>query len=225
MRKTVDERFVVKIKKGDNKDDCWIWLGSKTVQGYGRISIAGKLVATHRIAYEMFKGKIPDGLQIRHSCDNPPCCNPAHLLLGTNFDNVQDKIQRGRQGVENIRAALKGKPFSREHLANLRASPANRKGRPVRFIPPRKMPIDQIPVMLEMFAAGASQNDLAEKFGVSRGLICKLTRQHGVKRIAGYGTNQPSHLHTHGNSSKEHSAKMKLAWQRRKKNDDAKSPG
>lgn len=77
---------------------CWEWRGSRARRrgGYGQLNDRGKMLKTHRLAYEHFKGKIPDGMVVRHTCDNPPCCNPDHLLVGTLRDNSQDSVRRGR---------------------------------------------------------------------------------------------------------------------------------
>jgi hypothetical protein len=57
----------------------------------------GRLTGTHRVAWEDANGQeVPAGLFVRHTCDNPPCCNPAHLLIGTPADNVRDAVERGR---------------------------------------------------------------------------------------------------------------------------------
>jgi hypothetical protein len=77
-------------------DDCWPWRGTRDSHGYGVASIVGKQQKAHRISYEAYKGAIPAGLFVRHTCDNPPCCNPHHLLVGTPRDNMDDKVQRGR---------------------------------------------------------------------------------------------------------------------------------
>lgn len=74
-------------------DACWLWTGPS--RGHSHGGYRGKWYA-HRIAYELTHGSVPDGLVVRHSCDVPRCCNPAHLLLGTQADNVADAVERGR---------------------------------------------------------------------------------------------------------------------------------
>ena len=64
--------------------------------GYGAMKVDGKTVGTHRLAYEAFKGPIPDGLLVMHSCDNRRCCNPGHLSVGTHRDNVMDMVRKNR---------------------------------------------------------------------------------------------------------------------------------
>ena len=79
-------------------NDCWEWTGS-TNKGYGVISVsASKVRAAHVVAWELHhKRSLPEGMLVRHTCDNPPCCNPAHLMLGTHIDNSDDKVSRNRQ--------------------------------------------------------------------------------------------------------------------------------
>lgn len=79
------------------RDGCWGWSASKSIYGYGWIRHGSKTMLAHRAAYEVANGQIPDGMVVRHACDNPECTNPAHLLLGTHADNVADKMARGRQ--------------------------------------------------------------------------------------------------------------------------------
>lgn len=76
---------------------CIEWTGSRTGDGYGQIFANGRTVKTHRLAWELVNGPIPDGLIVCHTCDNPPCCNVNHLFLGTHRDNAQDK-ERKRRG-------------------------------------------------------------------------------------------------------------------------------
>lgn len=82
---------VVKLESG-----CWVWTGARTAAGYGEISFEGRPVFTHIKVYEHHFGQVPDGMLVRHSCDNPPCVRPDHLLLGTHLQNMEDMRQRDR---------------------------------------------------------------------------------------------------------------------------------
>lgn len=77
---------------------CWEWCGSRfsSKMDYGRFVFKGENYKAHRAAYEAWVGPIPEGLVVRHKCDNPPCINPDHLELGTHKDNVRDMMERGR---------------------------------------------------------------------------------------------------------------------------------
>lgn len=74
---------------------CWNWQGDRTSRdGYGRLYIGGRLQLVHRVAYECYVAPIPLGLLVLHQCDNPACCNPSHLFVGTQSDNVQDALAK-----------------------------------------------------------------------------------------------------------------------------------
>lgn len=79
-------------------DGCWIWTGSIATArgGYGIVGFQGKTWRAHRLAWTLANNQIPKGLYVLHSCDNPPCVNPAHLRTGTQADNMKDAHQRGR---------------------------------------------------------------------------------------------------------------------------------
>lgn len=79
--------------------DCLEWSGGKHRQGYGLTFCPTfkKMVTTHRMAYELEFGDIPKDMHVLHKCDNPPCCNPEHLFLGTHQDNMDDMRQKGRK--------------------------------------------------------------------------------------------------------------------------------
>lgn len=81
-------------KKGD--DGCWEWVGYKNKDGYGRMKVDYKMYHVHRIVYELTYGPIPDGLLICHRCNNRSCCNPNHLYLGTQKDNMEQCVFEGR---------------------------------------------------------------------------------------------------------------------------------
>jgi hypothetical protein len=88
-------RFWEKVKKSDT-NDCWEWQSTTNNKGYGTISIKGRSRLAHRFSYEIHNGSIPNGLNVLHRCDNPLCCNPAHLFLGTQRDNIADMVAKGR---------------------------------------------------------------------------------------------------------------------------------
>lgn len=93
----------------DNKKhtECWEWMGQKKF-GYGVIAIERKSVKATRLMYYFFKGFVPETKLIMHSCDNPSCVNPSHLSLGTNQENINDSINKGRsaRGERTGRAKL-----------------------------------------------------------------------------------------------------------------------
>ena len=75
---------------------CWLWEGCTVKGGYGLAELLGKRMTAHRISYAAFNNGIPDGLDVLHKCDVPSCVNPLHLYDGTDQDNTNDKIERGR---------------------------------------------------------------------------------------------------------------------------------
>lgn len=91
LKRIFDSKYVIS-KKG-----CWEWTGYCDKDGYPKIG--DKCLGAHRYSYERFKGKIPEGMLVCHSCDNPSCVNPEHLWLGSHNDNAQDKVQKKRQAI------------------------------------------------------------------------------------------------------------------------------
>lgn len=104
---TTKDRFVKKCNLVDN--GCWIWTGALHHTGYGKFLYQGKLKSAHRVSYMLFKGHIPEGMQVNHRCDNKSCVNPEHLHLGNNASNTKDAFSRGlisHVGSLNTRAKL-----------------------------------------------------------------------------------------------------------------------
>jgi hypothetical protein len=95
----VINRFWSKVENSSGAD-CWQWLDWVDEAGYGRLSSKrngkSKMTLAHRMAWELRYGPIPEGMDVLHHCDNPGCCNPAHLFLGTQADNNHDRASKGR---------------------------------------------------------------------------------------------------------------------------------
>jgi hypothetical protein len=95
-----EARFFANVDR-NGPNGCWIWKGSRDKAGYGIYNgpnPAGERLV-HRIVYDKLCEPIPEGLIVRHKCDNPSCCNPAHLAVGTHADNARDSIERGRKTI------------------------------------------------------------------------------------------------------------------------------
>ncbi len=94
--KTLKEKLLDRIDVC-GEDECWPWLGGLDDKGYGLIGSAPNgEVRSHRAAWVHFNGPIPEGRNVLHRCDNRPCCNPRHLFIGTQMDNIDDMIAKGR---------------------------------------------------------------------------------------------------------------------------------
>ena len=91
-----DDAFWQKVDRR-GPDECWPWTGFLTEKGYGRICRGRKgNVRAHRLAYYLANGVDPGRKVVCHKCDNPKCCNPAHLWLGTQLENIADRVAKGR---------------------------------------------------------------------------------------------------------------------------------
>lgn len=118
----VKDRFWNKVKKGPEPSSCHLWNGAKDSSGYGIVTIDGKNHAAHRLSYEWANGrKIPKGYVLLHNCDTANCVNDKHLSLGTQDENVKDRVSKNRsaRGKNNGRARLSDKNIKK--IKKLRA--------------------------------------------------------------------------------------------------------
>ena len=90
------QRFWAKVDKSGGEAACWTWTGFRRNDGYGSFRVGIAPVRAHRVALVLSGIPVPAGKPVLHSCDNPPCVNPAHLRVGTHADNAKDRDERGR---------------------------------------------------------------------------------------------------------------------------------
>jgi len=211
--KNTPDKFWGKVKIG-LPDECWPWLASRSPSGYGKVKWHNVDYGAHRVAYALATGAALPREQRRatkiticvlHRCDNPPCCNPAHLWLGTILDNNRDRDLKGRasKGDQHFtrlhpellargdkswsrlhpeRLARGDKNGSRLHPEKLLHGDAN----PARKHPERmargsahgraKLTERDIPVIRERLAAGDSHREIAKTFGISRSAVTNVNR-------------------------------------------------
>ncbi len=159
---TPEERFwrSVEVRK---KEECWSWLAGcqgysrkNNGTGYGRFEVRGHLTYAHRFSYELHKGPIPVGLQVRHKCDNCKCVNPSHLLLGTNHDNVRDMVSRGR-------ARGNTKVFGEVH-------------------PKSVLSLAEVRKIRSRCARGSTYASVARVFGVNESTIARIVKRETWKQ-------------------------------------------
>jgi hypothetical protein len=105
------------------RSECWICeAGQHERQGYHLIKVKGGRVRAHRLAYALFCGPIPASMVVRHSCHNPECVNPAHLLIGTRKDNTRDMLRCGRASDWSDRPNRRRRKLSRQAIREIRRS-------------------------------------------------------------------------------------------------------
>lgn len=101
---------MARIEKAES--GCWLWRGWRNHLGYGEMTVQGKGWRAHRLSFTLFKGKIPPGIDICHTCDNPPCVNPDHLWLGDQKANSRDIVVKGRNHGLNKTECGRGHPYA-----------------------------------------------------------------------------------------------------------------
>ena len=138
-KKTTKQRFYEKVGID------WMWKGTKDTHGYGQMVVNGVTILAHRLSYQIHNGEIPVGMHVLHSCDIPCCMNPEHLHLGTNYDNVKERVERGRSG------ACHGELHGRAKL--------NRR---------------QVEEIRIKYAKGVTQTQLGKMYGISQSSIGKI---------------------------------------------------
>lgn len=157
--------------KVDKSGECWIWTACRNPHGYGKfaLSIDGKwrLRDAHRVAWELANDSIPDGICVCHKCDNPSCVNPSHLFLGTQAENLADMKakKRGTLGDKSTALRMPEKlPRGAENVST-------------RLTP------DQVRAIREQRTQGASQNEIARRFGISQSTVRQIVNRKTWKHL------------------------------------------
>lgn len=142
------KRFWDKVDKSAGRDACWPWTASRNKDGYGKFKINGAVQNASRIAWELHHKESLFRRVARHTCDNPSCCNPAHLIAGTQAENLGDMARRGR--------ARNGQ-----------------KDRPERN-PRARLTEKQVRQILRRIATGESNRAIAKDYPVSDSMISRI---------------------------------------------------
>jgi len=145
----LDERIWPRTDRASN---CWEWRGARTKAGYGVIKLGPRHspnLYVHRLVFEAFNGRIPDGAYICHRCDNPRCCRPEHLFLGDARINNQDAASKGR---------TKGPHLTGETN------------------PSAKLTAADVAEVRHLLHQGATGVELAARFGVSKSTISNIRK-------------------------------------------------
>lgn len=165
-------KFFASVDQCESEEKCWNWTGPKHTNGYARLAVGKSggpnffVDSGHRFSWKLFQGEIPEGMQINHRCDNRRCVNPSHLFLGTQMDNMRDKIAKGRASC--------GEKHS---LATKIKTPRGSQN------PTAKLVEADIPQILELAKAGKFQREIAAQFGVSKTAIGYILRGRNWKHL------------------------------------------
>lgn len=109
------ERFWRYVDRSGGPTACWPWTGGRNRDGYGSFSIASRYVGAHRYAVTLAGAVLGAGDEVCHRCDNPPCCNPSHLFVGTHADNCRDTAAKGRNPMSARTDCPQGHPYDADN--------------------------------------------------------------------------------------------------------------
>lgn len=159
---------------------CWLWIGwARSITATCRdmrpyFQVSGKRTLAYRFAYELYRGPIPSGLMVCHSCDVSLCVNPDHLFVGTNSDNQQDSLRKGRHASQLHRSSYQERA---RYLGVRNIWTANRVGI-------GKTTLEQRVTIYAAVESGESLRSIGQRFGVTPQAISMLYKRHLKRRAA-----------------------------------------
>lgn len=152
--------FWSKVAITPHRRDCWEWQGARRPKGYGNCTINKQSLPVHRVAFWLANGDSPSRFQVCHTCDNPSCCNPSHLMLGTVASNYMDMLIKNRAGFHKNRAC---------GVRNVNA----------------RLNEQQVAEIRRAYTSGeANQYQLAERYGVSQAAVGSIVRNKTWRHVA-----------------------------------------
>lgn len=168
-RLNVDDcvRFLSYVDRSGGPDACWPWTGFRHKK-YGQLGICARAYGrkrnegAHRLAYFFANDVFPGGMDVCHKCDNPPCCNPRHLFLGTRKDNMADAAAKGRVCAGARRSQL---------------TIGQRNGRAI-------LSEDDVRAIREASKAGVRRAAIATRYGISKGTITEIVSRKRWRHVA-----------------------------------------
>lgn len=161
---TLAARLETKLDKSGGPESCWPFQGKCQNGGYGVIwsgGAGGKTYYAHRVAWKIHNGRDPGQLAVCHRCDNPPCCNPAHLFLGSIADNVADMIGKGRAKITTHRGQPRGEQVGGS-----------------------KLTAGDVAQIRERAAAGEGSGTLGKVYGVDSSTVRQIVRREIWRHVA-----------------------------------------
>ena len=135
---------------------CWEWTAARQPAGYGAFGAQSRNYGAHRWQWERHNGPIPNGMMVMHRCDNPACVRPEHLFLGTQTDNMRDKMAKGRHRYH----VFQGEDHGRAKVTN-----------------------EDVQAIRRLYAEGISGPELSRRYGLGRTAIYKIIRRQSWRHL------------------------------------------
>jgi hypothetical protein len=178
VREPAIDRFRRKFVVGDGSDPCWNWVGFVMPNGYGKFSFGREHFLAHRSSWHLLRGPIPDGMCVLHKCDNRRCVNPDHLFVGSEMDNTQDMIAKGRNSTGDRHwSRAKRSAFMRRVIE---PGVPKRRGS---LHGNAKLTEEDVRAIRRRVAAGETRLAVSRSFSVTNATVCGIVNRRSWKHV------------------------------------------